>query len=138
MSKNRDKGNIIFFVGVIIFVIALAVGFFSDVSAVLIDIFMGVGLVIEFIGLCICYKKDKNEVVEKKEEDRSLKEEKVKVKQEKHEDVVEVVKEEKKPVKKTTTKKETTKSDTSKKNTSNKKKNTKKSTTKKNNTKKSK
>jgi hypothetical protein len=92
MSKNRDKGNIIFFIGVLFFVVSLVVGFVTDVSGVLIDIFMGIGLIIEFIGLCICYKKDKNDLVEKKEEVQTLKEEKIKAKEEKHDDVVEVVK----------------------------------------------
>ncbi len=139
MSKNRDKGNIIFFVGVFIFVVSLVVGFATDVSAVLIDICMGVGLVVEFIGLCICYKKDKNQGIEKKEEVKTLKEEKEKAKEkaqeEKVEEVVEVVKEEKKkatPKKKTDTSKNNNKKGTSKKS------NNKKSTTKKNNTKKSK
>ncbi|MBE6150311.1 MAG: hypothetical protein E7162_00635 [Firmicutes bacterium] len=145
MSKNRDKGNIIFFVGVFIFVVSLVVGFATDVSAVLIDICMGVGLVVEFIGLCICYKKDKNQGIEKKEEVKTLKEEKEKAKEkaqeEKIEEVVEVVKEEKK---KTTTKKSNTtkkNNDTSKNNnkkSTSKKSNSKKSTTKKNNTKKNK
>ncbi len=145
MSKNRDKGNIIFFVGVFIFVVSLVVGFATDVSAVLIDICMGVGLVVEFIGLCICYKKDKNQGIEKKEEVKTLKEEKEKAKEkaqeEKLEEVVEVVKEEKK---KTTTKKSNTtkkNNDTSKNNnkkSTSKKSNSKKSTTKKNNTKKNK
>ena len=139
MSKNRDKGNIIFFVGVFIFVVSLVVGFTTDVSAVLIDVCMGVGLVVEFIGLCICYKKDKNQGIEKKEEVKTLKEEKEKAKEkaqeEKVEEVVEVVKEEKKkatPKKKTDTSKNNNKKGTSKKS------NNKKSTTKKNNTKKSK
>ena len=145
MSKNRDKGNIIFFVGVFIFVVSLVVGFATDVSAVLIDICMGVGLVVEFIGLCICYKKDKNQGIEKKEEVKTLKEEKEKAKEkaqeEKIEEVVEVVKEEKK---KTTTKKSNTtkkNNDTRKNNnkkSTSKKSNSKKSTTKKNNTKKNK
>lgn len=139
MSKNRDKGNIIFFIGVFIFVVSLVVGFATDVSAVLIDVCMGVGLVVEFIGLCICYKKDKNQGIEKKEEVKTLKEEKEKAKEkaqeEKVEEVVEVVKEEKKktaPKKKTDTSKNNNKKGTSKKS------NNKKSTTKKNNTKKNK
>lgn len=139
MSKNRDKGNIIFFIGVFIFVVSLVVGFATDVSAVLIDVCMGVGLVVEFIGLCICYKKDKNQGIEKKEEVKTLKEEKEKAKEkaqeEKVEEVVEVVKEENKktaPKKKTDTSKNNNKKGTSKKS------NNKKSTTKKNNTKKNK
>lgn len=143
MSKNRDKGNIIFFVGVFIFVVSLVVGFATDVSAVLIDVCMGVGLVVEFIGLCICYKKDKNQGVEKKEEVKTLKEEKEKAKEkaqeEKIEEVVEVVKEEKKKTthKKNNTTKKNNDTSNNKKSTS-KKSNSKKSTTKKNNTKKNK
>ena len=139
MSKNRDKGNIIFFVGVFIFVVSLVVGFATDVSAVLIDVCMGVGLVVEFIGLCICYKKDKNQVIEKKEEVKTLKEEKEKAKEkaqeEKVEEVVEVVKEEKK---KPASKKKTDASKNNNKKGTSKKSNNKKSTTKKNNTKKNK
>jgi len=135
MSKNRDKGNIIFFVGVLIFVVSLVVGFVTDISAVLIDTFMGIGLVIEFVGLCVCYKKDKKEVMVKKEDVTSLNE--VKVREENIDDIVEVVKEEKKATaKKTNTKKKQTTSTTengvSGKKTTTKKTNAKKTNTKKN------
>ena len=140
MNKNRDKGNIIFFVGVIIFVVSLVVGFATDLSAVLIDIFMGIGLVVEFIGLCICYKKDKKEVVDENEKVKSLKE--VRNKEEKVEDVVEVVNvDEKTTPKKVKTDKKKTKSTYKVSNSTKKKTTVKKtgnSTTKKSNTKKSK
>lgn len=141
MKKNQDKGNIVFFIGVLIFVVALGVGYFTEVSALIIDLFMGLGLIFEFAGLCICYKKDKKEFLEgtKPEEEKVLEEEKEIVKEEKVEDVVEVEKEVKKPAKKKTTtgnktagkKKTTTKKTTAKKGTTTKKKTTKKTTTKK-------
>jgi len=59
MNKNQDKGNIVFFIGVLIFIVALAVGYFTEVSALVINLVMGLGLIFEFVGLCICYKKDK-------------------------------------------------------------------------------
>ena len=145
MKKNQDKGNIVFFIGVLIFVVALGVGYFTEVSALIIDLVMGLGLIFEFAGLCICYKKDKKEFLEgtKPEEEKVLEEEKEIVKEEKVEDVVEVEKEVKKPAmkkstttksgakKKTTTNKATAKKAPAKKGTTTKKKTTKKTTTKK-------
>ena len=122
MKKNQDKGNIVFFIGVLIFIVALGVGYFTEVSALIIDLVMGLGLIFEFAGLCICYKKDKKEFLEgtKPEEEKALEVEKEMVKEEKVEDVVEVEKE----AKKTTTKKKTTNTNKSggKKKTTNKKK----------------
>lgn len=144
MKKNQDKGNIVFFIGVLIFVVALGVGYFTEVSALIIDLVMGLGLIFEFAGLCICYKKDKKEFLEgaKPEEERVLEEEKEIVKEEKVEDVVEVEKEVKKPAKKKstttktgakkkTTKKAATKKTPAKNGSTTKKKTTKKTTTKK-------
>jgi len=145
MRKNQNKGNIVFFIGVVIFVISLAVGYFTEVSAVIIDLAMGVGLIIEFIGLCICYKKDKKELKENENisEEKAIEEEKENIKEEKLEEVIEVVEEptieEPKNTtnKKNTNKKSSNKKTGSKKTTSTKKKNTtKKKTTKKTNTKK--
>ena len=105
MKKNQDKGNIVFFIGVLIFIVALGVGYFTEVSALIIDLVMGLGLIFEFAGLCICYKKDKKEFLEgtKPEEEKALEVEKEIVKEEKVEDVVEL----EKVAKKTTTKKKT-------------------------------
>lgn len=93
MKKNQDRGNVVFFIGVIIFVIALALGYFTEISDLVIDLVMGFGLIIEFVGLCICYKKDKNEGEKVGEEVNSLEEERKNIKEEKVEDVVEVVSE---------------------------------------------
>ena len=151
MDKNRQRGNIVFFVGVLIFAAAFIVGWLTDVSAVIIDLVMGLGLIIEFVGICFCYKKEDANVEDKDEkaEVKALKEEKIKIEEEKTDDVIEVekpVKETKTTTKKTTAKKNTSKKTTGKKSTkkaSNKKssstkKNTtgKKKTTKKNSTKK--
>lgn len=146
MNKNQSRGNIVFFVGVLVFAIAFIVGWLTDVSAVIIDLVMGLGLIVEFTGICICYKKDKNEEESEKvtEEVKALEEEKVKTLEEKTDDVIEVEEPKKKVTakKKATNKKGSSKKSTSKK-TTNKKSNTskkgstvKKKTTKKNNTKK--
>lgn len=159
MDKNKQRGNIVFFIGVLIFAAAFIVGWLTEVSAVVIDLVMGVGLIIEFIGICICYKKDKDseEVKEEHEEVKALKEEKVKIEEEKTDDVIEVekpAKEVKTSTKKASNKatnkntsgkknatknnasKKTTKKSTGKKSGSTKKNTGKKKTTKKNNTKK--
>lgn len=141
MNKNQKRGNIIFFVGALVFVVSLATGWLTDVSDILVDSIMGLGLVIEFVGLCFCYKKDKNENVdtEKTGEEKALIKEKELIEVEKTEDVVEVVKEEKKTAtKKNSTTKKTTKNNNAKKATAkvenNKEVNSKKTTnTKKNN-----
>lgn len=106
MNKNRQRGNIVFFIGVLIFAAAFITGWLTDVSAVVIDLVMGLGLIVEFIGICICYKKDKNgeDVKEEKAEVKALKEEKVKIEEEKTDDVIEL----EKPVKETSAAKKNT------------------------------
>ncbi len=150
MNKNRQRGNIVFFIGVLIFAAAFITGWLTDVSAVVIDLIMGLGLIVEFVGICICYKKDKDseDVKEEKAEVKALKEEKVKIEEEKTDDVIELEKTAKETnttkknanTKKNTTKKasgkKATKKTSNKKGSSSKKTTSKKKTSKKSNTKK--
>ncbi len=92
-NKNNDIGNIVFFVGVVIFVVALCVGYFLEaINAIYIDLTMGLGLLIEFVGLCITYRtsnrddKDENKSLE----DKTINEIKEKEKKNDREEVIEV------------------------------------------------
>lgn len=157
--KNKElRANIIFFIGVAVFLGALCFGFIDkSFNKLILSGIMAFGLLIEFVGLILIFRADKKKTPKtgKTEEEIELEKEKS-VNEEKVENIVEAttkpVKEEKvekaeeQPKKNTTTtkKKTTTNKSSAKKNTTKKtstaKKTTnkKKTTTKKSNNKKSK
>lgn len=154
--KNKElRANIIFFIGVAVFLGALCFGFIDkSFNKLILSGIMAIGLLIEFVGLILIFRADKKKTPKtgKTEEEIELEKEKS-VNEEKVENIVEATtkpvkeeKEEEQPKKKTTTtkKKTTTNKSSAKKNTTKKtstaKKTTnkKKTTTKKSNNKKSK
>ena len=142
MKKKIDKGKVLFFIGVVIFFVVLGIGYFSDINAVIIDLIMGVGLLLEFIGLCIVWKNDKkdSDMANERLEEKTIEKIKVSEKNKETKEVVEVdiknkleekdTKEEKKKNQKVQeSKKTTTKDKNGTKKTTPKKKTTKKKTT---------
>ena len=89
---NKDRGNIIFFIGVLIFAVSLLIDYFADINAVITNLSMGIGVIIEFVGLCITYKKDKDSLGDDKKtlEDETLAKVKAKESDTKKEKVIEV------------------------------------------------
>ncbi|MBR4262611.1 MAG: hypothetical protein IKQ35_04540 [Bacilli bacterium] len=134
MSKKQLVADIVFFLGLIIFAVAFIISIVnSDVNPLLIDGIMALGLVVEFVGLCLTYKFDKsgNDNDTKTREEKVLEQEKKTKVEDVVENVVEAeveepVVEEVKEVKETKT---TTKKATPKKKTTTKKTTTKKGTT---------
>ncbi len=162
-SRLKKFGDIIFLIGVVVFVAALICGkFVEEFDALTVNIIMGVGLIFEAIGVAISFRTDRIEQVDEKKsaEDKVLEEVKNDIPEEEVEGIVEAdvttikeepaVKEEVKPKKETTKKTQTKKqpakksnakktsaakkSTGTKKSTTTKKTTTKKKTTKKTNT----
>ena len=136
MNKKQLTADVVFFLGLIIFAVAFIISIVnSDINPLLIDGIMAVGLVVEFIGLCLTYKFDNktDEVDNKTKEEKVLEQEKTNqpeeivenvVEAEVEEPVIEEVKEKPEP-----TVKKSPKSTTSKKKTTKKTGTTKKKTT---------
>ena len=92
MNKKQLTADVVFFLGLIIFAVAFIISIVnSDINPLLIDGIMAVGLVVEFIGLCLTYKFDNktDEVDNKTKEEKVLEQEKTNQPEEIVENVVE-------------------------------------------------
>ena len=91
-SRLKKFGDIIFLIGVVIFVAALICGkFVEEFDALTVNIIMGVGLIFEAIGVAISFRTDRIEQVDEKKsaEDKVLEEVKNDIPEEKVEGIVE-------------------------------------------------